>query len=81
MAFEGAIAGVVGIEGGVVQPSPTRDSGFCRRRSSRQLEIETAEHPFANWLDRIEAGVRDRAPELLEGTFEGELNEVLSRPR
>ena len=46
-----------------------------------QSEIETAEHLFDNWFDPIEAGLRDRVREFLEGMFEGELDEVLSRPR
>jgi putative transposase len=46
-----------------------------------QSEIETAEHLFDNWFDPIEAGLRDRVREFLGLMFEGELDEVLSRPR
>jgi putative transposase len=46
-----------------------------------QSEIETAEHLFDNWFDPIEAGLRDRARQLLQAMFEGELEEVLARSR
>jgi putative transposase len=46
-----------------------------------QSEIETAEHLFDNWFDPIEAGLRDRIRELLQAMLEGELDEVLARPR
>jgi putative transposase len=46
-----------------------------------QPQTETAVDLFDNWFDPIEAGLRDRVRELIQAMFEGELDEVLSRPR
>jgi putative transposase len=46
-----------------------------------QPHTETAVDLFDNWFDPIEAGLRDRVRELIQAMFEGELDEVLSRPR
>jgi transposase-like protein len=46
-----------------------------------QSEIETAEHLFDNWFDPIEAELRDRAREFLQGMLEAELDEALGRSR
>jgi len=46
-----------------------------------QSETETAVQLFDNWFDPIEAGLRDRAREFLQGMLEAELDEVLDRSR
>jgi len=46
-----------------------------------QPQSETTVDLFDNWFDPIEAGLRERIRELIQAMFEGELDEVLSRPR
>ena len=45
------------------------------------LEAETAVHLLDDWFDPIEAGLRDRVRELIQGMIESELEAALSRPR
>src|SRR5438309_10489781 len=46
-----------------------------------QSEAETAVHLLDDWFDPIEAGLRDRARELIQAMIESELEAALSRPR
>jgi putative transposase len=80
------------IEGGVIsslvqQAIPAFAGGDHAMRSNSttsclpQSKIETAGQLFDNWFDPIEAGLRDRVREFLGLMFEGELDEVLLRPR
>jgi transposase-like protein len=47
-----------------------------------QPQGETSVHLlFDNWFDPIEAGLRDRVRELIQDMIEGELDQVLLRPR
>src|SRR5215472_7504919 len=46
-----------------------------------QSEIEAPERLFDNWFDPIEAGLRDRVREFLQGLLEAELDEALGRSR
>ena len=48
---------------------------------SSQRTAEMAVDLFDNWFDPIEAAVRARAREFIEGLIRGELDTVLSRPR
>jgi putative transposase len=47
----------------------------------RQVESEATAELFDSWLDPVEAGLRDRARELLQAMLEAELDEVLGRSR
>jgi putative transposase len=49
--------------------------------SVAQSEAETTAHLFDNWYDPIEAGLRERARELIQAMIESELDQVLARPR
>jgi hypothetical protein len=42
---------------------------------------ETTGDLFDNWFDPIEAGLRERARELIQAMIEGEFDQVLARPR
>jgi putative transposase len=44
-------------------------------------EAETAVHLLDDWFDPIEAELRERVRELIQGMIEGELEAVLSRRR
>jgi transposase-like protein len=46
-----------------------------------QSEGVPAVHLLDDWFDPIEAGLRDRVREFIQGLMEGELEAVLSRPR
>ena len=46
-----------------------------------QSAAETAAHLLDDWFDPIEAGLRDRVRELIQGMIESELEAALSRPR
>src|SRR5260221_9492083 len=46
-----------------------------------QSAAETAAHLLDDWFDPIEAGLRDRLRELIQGMIESELEAALSRPR
>ena len=46
-----------------------------------QSQAETALHLLDDWFDPIEAGLRDRVRELIQGMIESELEAALSRPR
>jgi putative transposase len=46
-----------------------------------QSQAETAGHLLDDWFDPIEAGLRDRVREFVQGMIEGELEAALSRPR
>jgi putative transposase len=46
-----------------------------------QPQTKTAVHLFDDWFDPIEAGLRDRVREFLQGMIEGELDLALLRPR
>jgi putative transposase len=46
-----------------------------------QWEAETAIHLLDDWFDPIEAGLRDRVREFIQGMIEAELEAALSRPR
>src|SRR5204863_2534441 len=74
----GAVAGLVGIEGGVVSGvinlessgveapdwRPRHDEHTTKLESS-QPAAETAVHLFDHWFDPIEAGLRDRVREFI----------------
>src|SRR5437899_10877338 len=45
-----------------------------------QSEAETV-HLLDDWFDPIEAGLRDRVREFIQGMIEAELEAALSRPR
>jgi putative transposase len=49
--------------------------------SALQSEAETAGHLLDDWFDPIEAGLRDRVREFIQGMIEAELEVALSRPR
>ncbi len=46
-----------------------------------QSQAETAIHLLDNWFDPIEAGLRDRVREFIQGMIEAELEAALSRRR
>jgi putative transposase len=46
-----------------------------------QSEAETAVDLLDDWLDTIEAGLRERVRELIQAMIESELEATLSRPR
>jgi putative transposase len=46
-----------------------------------QSQAETAIHLLDDWFDPIEAGLRDRVREFIQGMIEAELEVALSRPR
>src|SRR5713101_5178949 len=46
-----------------------------------QSQAETAIHLLDNWFDPIEAGLRDRVREFIQGMIESELEAALSRRR
>src|ERR1700745_190631 len=46
-----------------------------------QSQAETAGHLLDDWFDPIEAGLRDRVREFIQGMIEAELEAALSRPR
>ena len=54
---------------------------FITKSYSSQPVGETAVHPFDDWFDPIEAGVRDRVRGFIQAMIEGELDETLMRPR
>ena len=88
----GAVAELVGIEGGVVSgvinlenhPALKRRTGdhammsHTTKPDSSQRTAEMAVDLFDNWFDPIEAAVRARARESIEGLIRGELDTVLS---
>jgi hypothetical protein len=45
-----------------------------------QSAAETAAHLLDDWFDPIEAGLRDRVRELIQGMIESELEAALSPP-
>ena len=49
--------------------------------STLQSPAETAIHLLDDWFDPIEAGLRDRVREFIQGMIEAELEAALSRPR
>src|SRR5947209_12314041 len=91
---DGAVAGVVGIKGGVVSGVINLESpgvevpGWRPRHEERyhafdvaQPEAETAVYLFDDWFDPIETCVRDRVREFIQAMIEGELDATLLRPR
>src|ERR1700741_1081295 len=46
-----------------------------------QSQAATAGHLLDDWFDPIEAGLRDRVREFIQGMIEAELEAALSRPR
>src|SRR2546423_5769396 len=93
-AAAGGVAGVVGIEGGVVSGSSTSNrptlvrrtgdhamNSITRKSDSSQPAAETAVYLFDDWFDPIETGVRDRVREFIQAMVEGELDAALMRPR
>jgi transposase-like protein len=46
-----------------------------------QSQAETAIYLLDDWLDPIEAGLRDRVREFIQAMIEAELEAALSRPR
>ena len=46
-----------------------------------QSQAATAVHLLDDWFDPIEAGLRDRVREFIQGMIEAELEAALSRPR
>jgi putative transposase len=46
-----------------------------------QSQAETAVHLLDDWFDPIEAGLRDRVRDFIQGMIEAELEAALSRPR
>ena len=90
----GAVAELVGIEGGVVSGVFNLEYLALERRTgdhamknvitksdSSQPAAETAVYLFDDWFDPIEAGVRDRVRGFIEAMIEGELDAALMRPR
>ena len=91
----GAVAGVVGIEGGVVsgdgnlELSGVGASDWIRRhakhyrqvRLPRSRTVNNARRLVDDWFDPIEAGVRDRVREFIQAMIEGELDAAIMRPR
>src|SRR5437588_2634039 len=51
------------------------------KSDSFEPATETAVHPFGNWFDPIESGVRERVREFIEALICGELDAALARPR
>jgi putative transposase len=51
------------------------------KSASLQSGAEAAVYLFDDWFDPIEAGLRDRVREFIQGMIEGELAAALSRPR
>ena len=92
---QGAVARVVGIEGGVVSEVINLESsgvraprigdhamtGTITKIGSSQREAEPAPQLFDDWFDPIETEVRDRARGFIEELIRGELDAVLARPR
>ena len=44
-------------------------------------EAESSTHLFDDWFDPIEAAVRERVRDFIQGMIEGELEATLLRPR
>ena len=51
------------------------------KQDATQPQSNAASGVFDNWFDPIEAGLRGRIREFIEAMIEGELAEVLARPR
>jgi len=51
------------------------------KNASSHAKMDTTTELFDNWFDPIESGLRNQVRSLIEAMIEGELNEVLSRPR
>src|SRR5215475_2571896 len=92
MKVADAVAGLVGIDGGVVSGVINLESSALERRTgdhamtniTTKLESEpgaAAVHLFDNWFDPIETGLRDRVREFIHTMIEGELDLALSRSR
>src|SRR5262249_50551139 len=89
----GPVAGLVGIEGGVVSeetsnhPALKRQTGDHAMTSNitktapSQGEAQTAPQLFDDWFDPIETAVRQRAREFIEELIRSELDAALARPR
>ena len=90
----GPVAGLVGIEVGVVSvvinlesPALTRRPGHHAMKnvtSKPELShpaIETNSHLFDDWFDPIEDMIRGQVRGLIEEMIRGELDATLSRPR
>jgi putative transposase len=56
-------------------------SSSITKTDSKQREATTAPQLFDNWLDPIEAEVRDRARQFIEDLIGSELDTALARPR
>ena len=93
-ALTGPVAGLVGIEGGVVSGVINLESPALKRRpgdhamknvtSKPELShsaIETNSHLFDDWFDPIEDMIRGQVRGLIEEMIRGELDATLSRPR
>src|SRR5271167_3521615 len=91
---DGPVAGLVGIEGGVVSVVINLESPALKRRpgdhamknvtSKPELShsaIETNSHLFDDWFDPIEDMIRGQVRGLIEEMIRGELDATLSRPR
>src|SRR5271167_1804461 len=91
---DGPVAGLVGIEGGVVSVVINLESPAFKRRpgdhamknvtSKPELShsaIETNSHLFDDWFDPIEDMIRGQVRGLIEEMIRGELDATLSRPR
>ena len=86
----GAVAGLVGIEGGVVsEVINLESSGVEARTGDHAMTRDTTktaacsvdEVLFDNWFDPIESALRDRARNFIEELIHGELTAALDRPR
>lgn len=93
-AVRGAVAGLVGNEGGVVSGVINLESSGLKRRTgdhamtsittkpdSSQPAAEMAVDLSDDWFDPIETEVRTRARGFIEELIRGELDAVLARPR
>src|ERR1700745_3655269 len=90
----GPVAGLVGIEGGVVSGVINLESPALKRRpgdhamknvtSKPELShpsIESNSHLFDDWFDPIEDMIRGQVRGLIEEMIRGELDATLARPR
>jgi hypothetical protein len=51
------------------------------KRAAVQPEVETAAYLFDDWIDSMEAGLRDRVRDFIETMIRAELDAALARPR
>ena len=77
----GAVAGVVGIESGVVSGVINLESSGVEAPDWRHPETDTAIHLFDNWIDPIETAIRGRIRGFIEELIHQELDAVLARRR